>query len=360
VAQTHYYLYFAGYDGLTEQVGVARSTDQQHWEVTPQPAIPIGNAGDWDCIQTSNPCVLREGGRFRMWYQGVDERRCYRIGYAESQDGWQWHKVPGVLFERPGLADLEQVPRREGYHQPLVFREGERYRMYFLDHRKGLGYIRTAESADGLTWEVWPEDCLAPERPWEDKGLHYPWVIQEAAGYTLWYTSRSQQHGHWALNRAVSSDGRHWQRQPDAPIISVSQTRPHSRYPWLLPRKLLRFYPHYLHPHTRNRARAIQLPTGPLGRWLVAFHDQVIYPLRAERYVSFNNSSVVPQADGGYLMYFQAVTENTDLAIGSATSRDGITWGDFRMNLLRPTIVAQEIAWCSVFDADPHLLVWQE
>lgn len=169
---THNYLYFTEFDGQTEQIGLVPSTDQRHWEVNPQPIIPVGKAGEWDSIQTSNPSVLRDNGHFRMWYQGVGDKRRYRIGYAESKDGLHWQKMPDVIFERPGLGELTHTPRCEGYHQPLVFKENDRYLMYFLDHRDGLGYIQVAESSDGLTWQVFPEDCLTPEQPWEDKGLH--------------------------------------------------------------------------------------------------------------------------------------------------------------------------------------------
>lgn len=162
------------------------------------------------------------------------------------------------------------------------------------------------------------------------------------------------------MNRAVSSDGLDWERQPSPAIIKISDTRRHSRFSWVLPRKLLRLYPHYLHPDFRNRAREVKLPTGKWGQWLVQFHDKVIFPLWAKRYVSFNNSSVVQKPDGSYLMYFQAVTENGDLAIGRANSSNGITWESHQMNVLRGAIVTRELAWCSVFDGDPHLVMWQD
>lgn len=352
----HYYLYFAGYDGKTEQIGLAYSTDQVHWQISPQPIIPVGETEAWDSFQTSNPSVLQEEGRFRMWYQGVDEQRRYRIGYAESPDGWRWQKHPTFLLGHPLDPTSKPPYPREGCHQPHVIREPAGYRMYFLDHRQGLGYIRVAFSKDGLAWEVHPEDCLRPEKTWEDHGLHYPWVIHNGNHYVMWYTSQAAK-TRWFLNRAVSQDGIVWQRDPaHRPLIDLPQVRRVSLAHRWIPRKLLRLYPFYYHPRMR------QLGTKTIhGGWLTALllkiHDGVVFPLRQKRYLSFNNSSVHKLSDGSYLMYFQALTEGLTYAIGIAASPDGCEWQPLHMDILRQEIAQKKIDWCSVFDADPHLLL---
>ena len=38
------------------------------------------------------PCVLKENGRYRMWYSIRSFDRPYRIGYAESMDGLSWER----------------------------------------------------------------------------------------------------------------------------------------------------------------------------------------------------------------------------------------------------------------------------
>lgn len=353
--KTHYYLYIAGFDGQVEQVGVAISDDQKNWKITPEPAIPIGKQGEWDAKQTSNPCVLRENGMFRMWYQGVDDENRYRIGYAESQDGWTWQKRPEIRFERPGLSELKNVAWREGYHQPLVLHEKNRYLMYFVDYRNKIGSVRVAESSDGFKWTVAPENCLVPRERWEERGLHYPWVLHDGKQYVMWYTSESRKY-HWYLSRAVSSDGFHWQRNPaDRPVIGFATTRKVSKATYWMPRRILDFYPNYRHPAIRATKK--QKKRNP---FLLKMYDEVIFPFRSKRYVSFNNSSVSQMPDGSYLMYFQSRDENAILSIGTAVSEDGIKWRATGTNILRPTIDRDKIGWCSVFDADPHLLIWNE
>jgi len=349
-----YFLYIAGFDGKTEQVGLAFSTDQKNWQVSPAPILPIGAPGSWDAVQTSNPSVLYEDGLFRMWYQGVDARHTYRIGYAESEDGWNWQKKPKVMFQRPGLDHLADVPRREGYHQPLVLPDGERYLMYFNDHRGGVGHIRVAISEDkGYTWQVVADDCLQPEKKWEGRGLHYPWVIRQKAGYTMWYTSEDYKH-HWYLSRAVSADGIVWQREPATrPVIGKETTRRFSLGHYWMPRQLLKFYPNYRHP--KIRAAYPEKFQKAAGNRALAFYDRVVFPFRRKRYMSFNNSSVIQQPDGEYLMYFQSRDENEILSVGRARSKDGIHWEKAETNILSD--ITQGYDWCSVFDADPHLLI---
>ncbi|MFP4323033.1 MAG: hypothetical protein ACLFTK_11320 [Anaerolineales bacterium] len=355
-----FYLFFAGYDGHVEQIGLAYSTDGQGWRISPEPIIPLGVAGAWDAVQTSNPSVLYENGLFRMWYQGVDARNTYRIGYAESEDGWVWQKHPDKLFQRDDLAQLDPVPRREGYHQPLVLHDGERYRMYFSEHRNAIGYIRVATSQDGYAWALHPADCLAPELGWEARGLHYPWVIAENGGYTMWYTTEDTKH-HWFLGRAVSADGFTWRREPPTePVIDKRTTRRFSRYTHLIPRHLSKWYPNYRHPKVRSsplKRASLSPPQGIIGRQVVTFYDRVVFPFRAQRFMSFNNSSVIRQDNETYLMYFQSRDENGTLSIGRCASPDGVDWGQAKTNILKPTIEREGIEWCSVFDADPHLLI---
>ena len=48
--------------------------------------------GDFDGIGVWFPDVLADGGRYRMWYTGLDMRPWEAAGYAESVDGITWAK----------------------------------------------------------------------------------------------------------------------------------------------------------------------------------------------------------------------------------------------------------------------------
>ena len=121
--------------------------------------------------------VLRDGGRYRMWYQawpkdwnGVDVAL---VGYAESGDGIEWKKPHlGIFAYGPTPNNLTNL----GFHCPSVFIDPDaspdhRYRAtgYASKGTKGApegltnnGYY-TAHSADGLRWEL---DSLEPT--WRD------------------------------------------------------------------------------------------------------------------------------------------------------------------------------------------------
>jgi hypothetical protein len=140
------------------------------------------------------PCVLREGGVWRMWYVsctgwetdgGPPEPR-YHVKYAESSDGVHWRKTGRVCI------DYDEKTGAIG--RPCVFREGATYRMIFSfrgvrDYRTDparsyrFGY---AESEDGLVWarrdaEVgigrsesgWDSEMVEYCNFWEHRGRRY-------------------------------------------------------------------------------------------------------------------------------------------------------------------------------------------
>ncbi|NLG52021.1 MAG: hypothetical protein GX552_18085 [Chloroflexi bacterium] len=117
--------------------------------------------------------VLYDGGRYRMWYQAWpkdwDGRDVDLVGYAESDNGLDWHKPElGIV----AYGDQPNNLCNLGFHSPSVFIDphapaSHRYRAtgYTGPGRKGArqqierpGYY-TAHSADGLHWEL---DQLAP------------------------------------------------------------------------------------------------------------------------------------------------------------------------------------------------------
>lgn len=133
--------------------------------------------------------VLRDGGRFRMWYQGLPkdwdgESNPLLVCYAESDDGLEWKKPTLGLVEYGdgpnNLCDL-------GVHSPSVFIDPEapashRYRATGCVHPgspgahvgiEKAGYF-TFHSADGLHWEA---DSLEPA--WDSvdviNSVYHPW-----------------------------------------------------------------------------------------------------------------------------------------------------------------------------------------
>jgi predicted GH43/DUF377 family glycosyl hydrolase len=213
----NYFLYYAGYSRATglEQIGLATSGDLETWQrAAHNPIIPAGSAGACDEAQTSNPCVLKVGGIYKMWYQGKAKSGQLSVCYAESLDGREWkaHRGPVLASTTSGF--------RAGYHQPHVLFDEVRnlYRMWVTHHKEKDSTIAYAESADGLSWEIKDDALVVSETLWETPRLCYPYIRKITGGFELWYTGRSPGHI-WMIGSAKSPDGLVWHKDPHNPLV---------------------------------------------------------------------------------------------------------------------------------------------
>ena len=163
--------------------------------------------------------VLKDGGRYRMWYQpwpeDWDGRDVSLVGYAESDDGLSWDKKPlGLVDYGPSpnhLCDL-------GLHCPSVFvdpqaQSSHRYRAVGcanpgstgtrLRPDQQRGYY-TAHSSDGLHWEY---DAETPTWQGADtlKSVWHP--VQQRGIITLKRSVRYQGFRRRSLWQAECVDG---------------------------------------------------------------------------------------------------------------------------------------------------------
>ena len=139
------------------------------------PVLPLV---DEEPFLTASPFVMREGGRWRMWYvsgtgwmtEGSGLEPCYNIRYTESADGINW--------ERPGRTCIDYGRGEHAIARPWVVRDPDRYRMWFAV--RGVRYrIGYAESPDGMTWTraddvggLWPSGD-----GWDSDMVEYPCMI---------------------------------------------------------------------------------------------------------------------------------------------------------------------------------------
>ena len=162
-------------------------------EIDPEPVL-VGDSPVDGASVSIYGSVLRDGGRFRMWYQAYPKdwdrgSNSAWVCYAESDNGLDWKKPAlGIVDYGGGPSNLCNL----GVHSPSVFIDPEappshRYRATgCVDPGKpgnhaGLeksGYY-TFHSADGLHWEA---DDSAPTwdsvdvitsvyHPWQQRGI---------------------------------------------------------------------------------------------------------------------------------------------------------------------------------------------
>lgn len=126
----------------------------------------------WE-TSTAWASVLRDGGRFRMWYNsGHDGVRGLRVSYAESEDGVHFERRRLGLVEGAGARDSNLVfagdltgvsPELGNVFVDPVAPEAERYKMVYADWEgpqvfdqpftHDVGMLRGAASPDGLRWQ---------------------------------------------------------------------------------------------------------------------------------------------------------------------------------------------------------------
>jgi predicted GH43/DUF377 family glycosyl hydrolase len=111
-----------------EQTGVALSNDLVHWErYGGNPVLKVGPTGSFDDLFASDPCVLRCGDAWVMFYYGNSSDGHARDSAAWSCDLLHWEKSNEILIDvgPPGSIDARHA------HKPgIITREGQLYHFY--------------------------------------------------------------------------------------------------------------------------------------------------------------------------------------------------------------------------------------
>lgn len=312
---SEYRLYYAGYNqgNNVEQIGLATSHDLINWKrVSRDPLIPLGASGEADAAQTSNPCVVKAGGAYHMWYQGKALDGRISICHAVSPDGLRFTADKESVLS-PSIE--EQNTYRAGFHQPHVLFDApaQRFQMWFVRQTEEGSVIGYAQSSDAVTWTIQEQPVLSPTEAWEGNHLYYPFVRRTASGYELWYTGRSEG-GTWQTGRATSVDGVNWTRDAQNPIL-----------------------PHTLRPIS-SRAN--------FTKFLRPFRKSVAKDLNGSA------SPCIIDIAGTEYLFAHDVGVTGRLSIGVYENRNG-KWGVRTHDILQKGASS----WDSYFQADPFIVV---
>ena len=139
------------------RVALAVSSDARHWTKVPGKLVggavlDLGPTGAFDVACAYQPSVVKERDQlYRMWYRGCQAPGPFGgpsrgvIGYAESNDGITWVKVP-----QPGPAGEALTTGAAGQFDsgglttPSVFLDGNTWNMYYA------GFDTTGQYYTGL------------------------------------------------------------------------------------------------------------------------------------------------------------------------------------------------------------------
>ena len=201
------------------------------------PANPIIEADrPWEGISAiTGPYVygtaMREGGRFRLWYQILN--RGNHVGYAESGDGVHWTKPNLGIISFAGSRDNNLVvsaaqPEAAGghCHNPSVIScpwesdPARRYALYGFDAE--AGHARVAFSADGLRWRYAPGTASHPLFRSSDVVNFFRDVYR--GRYAATWKTRNRRGR--AVGVTWSEDGLAWTKPVDGPVFVADDLDP--------------------------------------------------------------------------------------------------------------------------------------
>jgi hypothetical protein len=150
---------------------------------------PLLDRSAADPYLTASPFVLRDGGTWRMWYvSGVGwdvvdgaPRHRYHVRYAESDDAVHWRRDGRVAVD---FAAADEY----AFGRPCVIKDGGRYRMWFCA-RGSSYRLAYAESDDGLGWTRAADVAGLPggAGAWDAEMAAYPWVFDHDGARHLLY-----------------------------------------------------------------------------------------------------------------------------------------------------------------------------
>jgi hypothetical protein len=152
---------------------------------------PMMDRDRHDPFTISYPSLLREEGRWRMWYGSnlqwgkVQEDMQHVIKYAESRDGLHWRREGRVVV---GLEHENEY----ALSKPFVLRDPDRYRMWYS--YRGRGQVSTyrigyAESPDGLQWTRRDDEAGIDVSAdgWDAEMVCYPFVFDHGGRRYMLY-----------------------------------------------------------------------------------------------------------------------------------------------------------------------------
>lgn len=133
-----------------EQTGVATSTDLKNWQrYAGNPILRNGPPGSPDSRFASDPCVLRNGRLWALYYFGLDDRGVARDLVATSEDLLHPAKRTQVVIDvgPPGSVDSSYA------HKPsLIAYKGDLYHFYCAVSRTAGREVRGISVARSRPW----------------------------------------------------------------------------------------------------------------------------------------------------------------------------------------------------------------
>lgn len=208
-----YLMWYQGENNSKNLLGFASSTDGFNW--TKISELNLNSSSDQYGYHLFDPTTIIDNGVYKMWYSSASQNYAnMHINYATSNDGINW-SLPSINVVSPTLVWEDN----SGVSSPSVIKVNNIFKMWYAGNGANGWQIGYAISNDGVTWTKNALPVLAPDELWENGDVGGPDVRQKSDGtFEMWY------HGGRSIGHATSLDGVAWNKDPDNPIISSSQS----------------------------------------------------------------------------------------------------------------------------------------
>lgn len=266
-----------------------------------KPIVPKGQPGTWDDRFTDPGAVIYYQGMFHMFRNGFrDFPAESQVGYVTSPDGYTWTKQ----LPEPVLKTSDVSYAKIAMYASSVIRQDNCWVLFFYtwdsnSYPSASVIGRATECIGGpamAQWFVDSEPVLQPGAggAWDDKQVLAPHVLKTDKGYVMYYSGVSAS-GTQRIGMATSTDGIQWTKYNDPATVKA--------------------------PYDESDP---VLQTGDAGAWDKGWVHQ---------------PRVFQTTDGWVMIYRGAQnTQGQNMALGLATSVDGIHWVKSTSNpVFKPT-----------------------
>lgn len=174
------YLYFAGVAELESDGNFKRLSRS-----------PILDRTDSEPFVRSATTIVFENNSYRMWYVSAFDWievngkavPSYVIRHATSSDGLTWNTTDGICINI-------QKEDEFGFGRPWVIKEENKYKMWYSVRTKSKLYrIGYAESSDGYSWKRMDDQAGidVSESGWDSDMICYPSIVDAKGKRYLFY-----------------------------------------------------------------------------------------------------------------------------------------------------------------------------
>ena len=142
----------AGYEQGPAVIGLCWSTDLRKWQLDP-PILRAEDGAEWERGGLYKPCLVHENDTFYLFYNAKTAEKSWheQTGVATSRDLKTWTRFPGSPLLRNGPAGS---PDEKFASDPCVLKYGKQWAMFYFGlDRKGVARDLLAIGPDLLHFE---------------------------------------------------------------------------------------------------------------------------------------------------------------------------------------------------------------